>query len=261
MPATHRPSRFQLALMWARSCLLFAWMVVSAIVFAPTCMLAAVLPYRARYWWTSRWNAGVIWAARVICGVRYEIRGLENLPDAPVIFLSKHQSAWETIYFLRMLNGRPLSFVFKRELLYVPFFGWALGLLRMIPIDRGNPRRAFMQVVRRGQRQLDQGIGIVMFPEGTRTAVGTQGKYQLGGGYLAAASGAAVVPVAVNSGECWPKQGFLKRPGTITVSFGRAVPSAGRTAAEIMHDVEQWIEQEMRRLSPHAYAADMRAAA
>jgi 1-acyl-sn-glycerol-3-phosphate acyltransferase len=243
-----------------RSVLLAAFIAVFTLVFAPTCLLCAVLPYRMRYWWTSRWNLIIILAARLICGIRHEIRGIENLPDAPVIFLSKHQSAWETIFILRMWKGRPLCFVFKRELLFVPFFGWALGLLRMIPIDRGNPRRAFMQVVKRGKQRLEQGISIVMFPEGTRSAVGGQGKYQLGGAYLATASGATVIPVAVNSGEYWPKDGFIKRPGTITVSFGSAIQTADRSAADIMADVETWIEQEMRRISPHAYPDEALAA-
>jgi 1-acyl-sn-glycerol-3-phosphate acyltransferase len=236
-----------------RSVLLAAFIAAFTLVYAPTCLLCAVLPYRMRYWWTSRWNLIIVLAARVICGIRYEIRGQENLPDSPVIFLSKHQSAWETIFILRMWKRRPLCFVFKRELLFVPFFGWALGLLRMIPIDRGNPRRAFMQVVKRGKHRLEQGISIVMFPEGTRSAVGEQGKYQLGGAYLAAATGAVVVPVAVNSGEYWPKDSFIKRPGTITVSFGKPIQTAGRSAAEIMNEVETWIEQEMRRISPHVY--------
>jgi 1-acyl-sn-glycerol-3-phosphate acyltransferase len=168
------------------------------------CFLAAPLPYRQRFYITSRWNVFMIWCLKVICGIRYEIRGMENLPDAPAILLSKHQSAWETIFLLPNLP-RPLVFVFKKEILYIPFFGWAMALLRMIPIDRKQGKNAFKDVVRHGKRRLAQGLWIIMFPEGTRIPVGKAGKYKSGGTRLAIETGAVVVPIAHNSGECWPK--------------------------------------------------------
>ena len=157
--------------------LLFAVLVaLLTVVWAFVCMLAAPLPYNRRYWVTSRWNATVIWLARVICGIRYQVLGAENLPDAPVILLSKHQSAWETIFYL-IYMPRPLVFVFKKELMYIPFFGWGIALLRMIPIDRSKGKNAFNQVVTQGRKRLADGQWIIMFPEGTRIAVGENGVY------------------------------------------------------------------------------------
>ena len=136
-----------------RSVVFMVLMAVATIIWSFACLLSAPFPYAQRYWWTSRWNVFVIWTARVICGIRYEMRGTENLPDAPVILLSKHQSAWETIFYVINMP-RPLVFVFKKELTYIPFFGWGIGLLRMIPIDRKKGRDAFAQVLEHGRRRL-----------------------------------------------------------------------------------------------------------
>jgi len=135
--------------LFLRSLLFMLLMVVATLIWAPLCFLCAPLPYNKRYFWTSRWNMFVIWAAKVVCGIRYQVKGYENLPDAPVILLSKHQSAWETIFYLYFMP-RPLVYVFKKELIYIPLFGWALGLLRMIPINRNKGRDAFAQVVTHG---------------------------------------------------------------------------------------------------------------
>lgn len=217
-------------------------------------MLAAPLPYNKRYFVTSRWNVFIVWCAKWICGINYQFKGYENFPDAPAIILSKHQSAWETIFLLANLP-RPLVFVFKKEILYIPFFGWGIALLRMIPIDRKQGKNAFKAVVAQGKRRLKDGQWIIMFPEGTRIPVGQQGKYKSGGTRLAVETGAVVVPIAVNSGECWPKNSFIKKPGTVTVSVGKPISSEGKTPDELMEQVEQWIESEMRVISPHAYSA------
>lgn len=220
---------------------------------ACVCLLAAPLPYNRRYYVTSRWNVFAIWLAKAVCGIRYRFKGWENLPDAPVILMPKHQSAWETIFLLCMMP-RPLVFVFKKELLYLPFFGWALGLLRMIPIDRKSGKNAFRQVVTQGKKRLADGQWIIMFPEGTRTPVGRQGQYKSGGPRLAIQTGALAVPIALNSGECWPKNAFIKRPGTITVSIGPPISPTGHTPDSLLQLVENWIETEMRVISPAAYA-------
>lgn len=233
--------------------LLFALLIACfTIVWSFACFLSAPLPYRMRYYWTSRWNVMVIWAARHVCGIRDRVIGMENLPDGPAILLSKHQSAWETLFYI-LLMPRPLVFVFKKELLYIPFFGWGIGLLRMIPIDRSRGRDAFAQVVTQGRQRLADGQWIIMFPEGTRTPVGSQGKYKAGGARLAIETGAPVVPIAVNSGECWPKNRFVKTPGTITVSIGKPISPEGLTPNELIERVENWIESEMRVISPAAY--------
>jgi 1-acyl-sn-glycerol-3-phosphate acyltransferase len=169
-----------------------------------------------------------------------------------VIVLSKHQSAWETIFLLCKLP-RPLVFVFKRELLYVPFFGWALGLLRMIPIDRNKGKDAFAHVVVQGRKRLADGQWVIMFPEGTRIPVGQSGKYKGGGARLAVETKSVVVPIALNSGECWGKNSFVKQPGLVTVSIGKPISPEGLTPIELMQKVENWIESEMRVISPDVY--------
>ncbi len=235
-----------------RSILFFAIMVAVTIPWACVCFIAAPLPYTKRYFITSRWNVFIIWLAKVLCGIRYQIKGAENFPDAPVIVLSKHQSAWETIFLLCKLP-RPLVFVFKRELLYVPFFGWALGLLRMIPIDRNKGKDAFAHVVVQGRKRLADGQWVIMFPEGTRIPVGQSGKYKGGGARLAVETNTVVVPIALNSGECWGKNSFVKKPGLVTVSVGKPISPDGLTPIELMQKVENWIESEMRVISPDVY--------
>lgn len=242
-------SRF---LLFVRS-LLFALIIgVATVIWATACFGFVFLPYRQRYWMITRWNQFIILAARYVCGIRWQVKGLENLPDAPVILLSKHQSAWETIFYC-WLMPRPLIFVFKKSLLYIPFFGWGLGMLRMIAIDRSKGRDAMSQVIATGRKRLDDGQWVIMFPEGTRTAVGQQGKYKAGGAILAIGTGVPVVPIAMNSGDCWPRNAFIKKPGLITVSIGPAISSEGMNSAELMAKAENWIESEMRMLSPAAY--------
>ena len=235
-----------------RSLLYFVVMVMATFFWSWICFAAAPLPYTRRYAVTKQWNIFVIWCGRIICGMDYRIKGMENLQERPTILLSKHQSAWETIFLLCKMP-HPLVFVFKKELLYVPFFGWALGLLRMIPIDRSRGSDAFRQVVVHGKRRLADGQWIIMFPEGTRIPVGKAGKYKSGGARLAIETGACIVPIAHNSGECWPKNSFIKKPGTITVSIGPVIETAGRSPEELMAQVEDWIETEMRVISPHVY--------
>ena len=239
--------------LFLRSLLFSLVMLLATLVWAPMCFLFAPLPYHRRYYWTSRWNVVVIWAAKTICGIHYQIKGMENLPDAPAVVLSKHQSAWETIFYI-VLMPRPLVYVFKKALTYIPFFGWGIALLRMIPIDRSKGRDAMKQVVEIGRQRLAQGQWIIMFPEGTRSQVGSQEKYKVGGPRLAVETRVPVIPVAMNSGECWPKNTFIKKPGLITVSIGKPIPSEGKTALQLLQEVENWIESEMRVISPDVYA-------
>jgi len=238
--------------LFVRSLLFTILVALLTVVWAFVCMLVAPLPYNKRYWVTARWNVTVIWLGKVLCGMRYRVIGVENLPDEPVILLSKHQSAWETIFYL-MYMPRPLVFVFKKELHYIPFFGWGLALLRMIPIDRSKGKDAFAHVVMQGKKRLANGQWIIMFPEGTRIPVGEKGSYKGGGARLAVETGATVVPLAMNSGDCWPKNSFIKQPGLITVSIGKPISVAGKTPVEVMQEVETWIEAEMRVIAPQHY--------
>lgn len=242
--------RFSLFL---RSLLFFLLMTILTVVWSFACILFAPFPYARRYYLTARWNVVVIWMAKVICGIRYQVKGMENFPDAPAIVLSKHQSAWETIFLLPM-TPRPLVFVFKKSLTYIPFFGWGIALLRMIPIDRSKGRDAFAQVVVQGRKRLADGQWIIMFPEGTRIPVGQTGKYKNGGTRLAVETNTLVVPIAHNAGECWPKNSFIKKPGLITVSIGKPIYPENLDSTELMNKVENWIESEMRVISPHVYS-------
>lgn len=165
--------------LFIRSLIFLLVMITATVIWAPVSMCFAFLPYVQRYKITAMWNRFIIFAARVICGIEYEVRGKENFPDSPAILLAKHQSAWETI-FLMTVTPRPLVFVFKKEILYLPFFGWAIALLRMIPIDRSKGKDAFNHVVRHGTRRLADGQWIVMFPEGTRIPVGKKRQLQNG---------------------------------------------------------------------------------
>jgi 1-acyl-sn-glycerol-3-phosphate acyltransferase len=239
--------------LFLRASLFTLLVIIATVVWAIACFGFVLLPYRQRYYLITRWNVFVTLAARAVCGIRWEVKGMENLPDAPVILLSKHQSAWETIFFC-WLMPRPLIFVFKKELLYIPFFGWGLGMMRMIAIDRSKGRDAMSQVIQTGRRRLDDGQWVIMFPEGTRTPVGQQGKYKAGGAILAIGTKTPVVPIAMNSGDCWPRNAFIKKPGLITVSIGKPISPEGLSSAELMAQVENWIESEMRVITPAAYA-------
>jgi len=208
------------------------------------------------YWLCVGWLKLAVRSGHWMLGIRNEVIGWENLPlgqtDAAIL-LVKHQSTWET-FSMPALMPHPLAYVFKKELLYVPFFGWAMAKMDMIHIDRSQRAQAFNKVVTQGQRLLDQGTWVIMFPEGTRVDRGEQGVYKTGGTRLAIATGAPVIPVAVNSATCWPRKALIKRPGVVTFSIGPAIPSQGRQPEEMMREVETWIETEMRRLDPTAYA-------
>lgn len=239
--------------LWLRSALYMAWLIGTVIPYGTAAVLMSLLVRGTPlYRFCVGWVRMALWGSEVICGMRPHVQGMENLPDGPVILLSKHQSAWETLAFTAMMP-RPMSFVFKRELLYVPFFGWALGRLDMVHIDRSRRAEAFNRVETQGRRLLAQGNWIIMFPEGTRIARGDKGTYKLGGTKLAVVTGVPVVPVAVTSARCWPRQAFIKRPGVIEMSIGRPIASVDRTPSDLMAEVEAWIESEMHRLDPLAY--------
>jgi 1-acyl-sn-glycerol-3-phosphate acyltransferase len=240
-------------MLWLRSALYMVTLVATVAPYAIGTLLWSWLPQRSRYKMATLWTGLAIWAARAICGIRYRVEGWENLPHGPAILLPKHQSAWETLW-LPSVMPRRLSFVYKRELHWVPFFGWGLATLGMINIDRSKGQDAFEQVVQQGGEHLRDDWWIVIFPEGTRTPPGSTRRYKTGGARLAVRTQTQVVPIALNSGECWPRKAFIKRPGTITISIGKPISPEGKTAEVVAALVESWIETEMRRLAPHRYA-------
>lgn len=241
-----------------RSLLHLLFMAVTVIPWALAVLVAApFLNSTQIYWMCAGWLKLAVRGGEVILGIRNEVTGFENLPvgsTAPAVLLVKHQSTWET-FCMPALMPHPLAYVFKKELLYVPFFGWAMSRMDMIHIDRSKRAQAFNKVVEQGQRLLNQGTWVIMFPEGTRIERGQKGQYKSGGTRLAIATGAPVIPIAVTSAKCWPRKALVKRPGTVEFSIGKPIPSAGREPDELMREVEDWIEAEMRRLDPSAYPA------
>lgn len=242
-----------------RSALFFLWLAVTVVPWATFVVLMSIFVRGTRlYWVCAGWLTVAIWGARVICGVKWRVQGMENVPsaadkEAAVLLAPKHQSTWETFAF-PMLMPHPLCYVFKRELLYIPFFGWAMARMDMIHIDRSRRTEAWNKVAEQGKRLMDNGNWVIMFPEGTRAARGQKGTYKVGGTRLACSTGRPVVPIAVTSARCWPRKSFLLRPGIVDVSIGKPIPSVGREPDELMREVEDWIESEMRRLDPEAYA-------
>ena len=240
-----------------RSVLHMAVMALSIVPCALLIVLSAAVGVgaAARYKVAQFWLWLSIQAARVILGIEYRTQGFENLPagqTSPAILLVKHQSTWET-FLMPAIMPHPLAYVFKKELLSVPFFGWAMGRMDMIHIDRSQRAQAFTKVVTQGKRLMDQGVWVIMFPEGTRIPRGQKGVYKTGGTRLAIEAGVPVVPIAVTSAKCWPTKAFVKKPGIVDISIGKAISSEGRQPEELMQEVENWIESEMRRLDPEAY--------
>ncbi len=239
-----------------RSTLFTLFLLVFTPIWSVLCMLAfPFLNPENRYRFIGLWNKVVIQVLKHLCGIHFEIRGMENIQavlDQPVVVLSKHQSAYETIAYIALLP-KQLCFVFKRELLWIPFFGWALALLKMIHINRASKETAALSVASQGRKRLSEGKWILMFPEGTRTPVGSHKPYRKGGARLASATGATVVPIAHNAGRFWPRNSFMKYPGTVIFSIGPAIASAGKSGDQLHQEVETWIEAEMRRIDPSAY--------
>ena len=238
-----------------RSVLHMAWMIVTVVPWTLAVLLVSLFSRRAAWWTAVNWFKVVMWGTRVILGVQFKVLGYDNLPigkSSAAVLLSKHQSTLETL-LLPTLMPHPLAFVFKRELLKIPFFGWSMARLDMIHINRESRTEAMKHVIEQGCRLLSQGVWVIMFPEGTRIPRGQKGSYQTAGSRLAVQSGAPVIPIAVATAHCWPRDRFVKQPGVVTVSIGPALPSEGRDPKILMREAESWIEAEMRRIDPEAY--------
>ena len=230
-----------------RSLLFSIGMLLSIAIIAPLVLLAFPLSVNRRYQITKIWSRFNLWWLNFTCRIDYRVSGLENLPDGAAIVLSKHQSTWETIYLHYMLP--PLAIVLKKELLWLPLFGWALALLDPIAIDRKSGRNAAKQIIRRGKQHLDQGQWVLLFPEGTRTPPGVRIRYRIGGALLASASGYPIIPIAHNAGYYWPRKGFIKRPGTVQVVIGPPIDSKGQSPEKLLAQTEQWIESTMSQIT------------
>lgn len=235
------------ALLLVRSLLFSIGMLLSVGIVASGVVLSFPLPFVQRYRISQCWTRFSIWWLRITCRIDYQVSGVEHIPDHPVIVMAKHQSTWETLFFQYYLP--PVAWVIKRELLWFPFFGWAMALLRPIAINRRSGASAVRQVIRQGTEYLRRGQWVLIFPEGTRVLPGVRQRYGIGGAVLAAHSGYPILPVALNSGEFWPRGQFLKRPGTVHIVFGPVIASKGRSPQALNQQVEAWIENEMARIS------------
>jgi len=229
-----------------RSSLFWLALLLITPPYAIAALAAAPLPRLARYRFISGWSLAVLWCLERLCGIHWKVEGAEHLPRRPAVILAKHQSAWETLAFQRILP--PQVHVLKRELLWIPFFGWGLALMSPIAIDRARGAAAMRSIARRGRERLEQGFWVIVFPEGTRVAPGSRRKYQAGGAWLAARAGAPVVPVAHNAGRVWPRNSFLKYPGDITVRIGPPIETRGRDPEAITAQAETWIETQQTAL-------------
>ena len=230
----------------ARSVLFAIALIIVTPPYALIALASAPLPRMMRYRIISGWSRLIVWLARVILGIEWRVEGRENLPSRPAVILAKHQSAWETLAFQHIFP--PQVHVLKRELLWIPFFGWGLALMSPIAIDRRRGVAALRSMARRGQKRLEQGFWVVVFPEGTRVAPGESRDYQPGGAWLAAASGAPVVPVAHNAGLFWPRNAFLKRPGTVIIRIGPSIDSRERDPLTINAIAKEWIEAQQKEI-------------
>lgn len=230
-----------------RSAVFWVWQIVVTLVLGGPVILLGLVSFRWGYAAAVLWNKSNVWGLRVICGVTWKIDGAENVPDTPCVVMSKHQSTWEAYFLPTIFN--PGVYVAKKSLLWIPIFGWSLYVLKFIMIDRKSGRSAISQMCEQARDRLSRGRWIIVFPEGTRRPVGAEPNYRIGGAKIAESAPADVLPVATNAGEFWPRMGFIKWPGEITVSIGPVIHSDGKTAVQILAETQEWIEHRMQEIT------------
>lgn len=228
-----------------------AYTIVTIVWGTLSILIGWLLPYRLRFRFIiGIWTRMVLLLLRLICGIRHEVHGLEHIPDEPCILFCKHESTWETLALQSMFS--PQATLIKRELLNIPFFGWAFRLLRPIAINRKEPRAALKQLIREGRDRLNNGVWVLLFPEGTRTAPGEVKPFQMGGSVLAASADQPVLVIAHNAGSFWPAREFIKQPGTVQVRIGPPIDTTGMKAKEInerAHQLMQALTNELNQTS------------
>jgi 1-acyl-sn-glycerol-3-phosphate acyltransferase len=233
--------------LFLRSLIFSIYSVVSIIFFSLLCLPALLLPIRKRHMLLRLFARMYIGVLRGVCNINYHVEGMENVPKHRLgVVFSKHQSAWET-FFLPLIFHDP-AVIAKRELLWIPFYGWGLAASEPILINRKDKTSAMQQIINKGKKALAAGRWILIFPEGTRMPVGEVGKYHLGGARLAVATEVLVIPVAHNAGYFWPKRKFIKQPGTIQVVIGPVIETTGQTPEAVMELAKDWIETTVTRI-------------
>ena len=231
------------------SCLFALGEVIATVAYTPIALASITLNYRTRYLIITQWSRFIIWWLKITCGVHWVVNGLEHIPSEPTVVLVKHQSAWETLALQTLFI--PQVWVLKRKLLRIPFFGWGLAALRPIAIDREQRHSAMEQMLTQGSARLAAGCWVVIFPEGTRVPVGQRRRYKPGGARLATKTGKPVLPIAHDSGKCWPRNSFLKYPGTIHIVIGQLIATTDRDPNDINAEAEAWIESTVGQLEKH----------
>jgi 1-acyl-sn-glycerol-3-phosphate acyltransferase len=233
---------------WLRSFLFTAFLFLSVPMHASAVLLLAPFGHRVYYRVAVNWAACNLWMLEKLCGLRFEVEGLENVPPEPCVLYWKHESVFETM--AGAVAFPPQTWVVKRELMWLPFFGWGLALLKPIAINRSAGRTAVKQVIGQGQERLSQGLYVVIYPEGTRVLPGQEKRFGVSGAALAKAAGRPLLPVAHNAGDFWPRRSFLKRPGTIRVVIGPPIDPAGISHDDITRQARDWIADTLERISP-----------
>lgn len=233
--------------LWVRSAVFWVWFIFTTLFFALPALLATLVSFEVAYKVCKVWIASNILGLKFLCGVHWEVQGNENVPDKACLILSKHQSTWETLFLAHHLKH--VLFVAKRSLSFIPIFGWMIKLLGFVMIDRKAGRSAIQQMTEQSQELIAKNRWIVIFPEGTRMPVGSEPNYRIGGMKVSADTQIPILPVAVNSGEFWPRMGFIKWPGTITVVFGPLIHPSNNTPDEIREEVQTWIEGQMEKIT------------
>ncbi len=236
-----------------RALLFYAGYAVSLVIHACISLLVGMfLPLRKRYRFILRWNQFALWWLKICCGVKVVVEGRENVPAGSFVVLSNHQSPWETLALYTMFV--PICATLKRELLKIPFFGWALAMLKPIAIDRGKRTSARQTLLKQGKERLAMDISVLVFPEGTRVNPGEIRKFTTGGADLAINAGVPVLPVAHNAGHCWPARKLIKYPGTVRVRIGKPIHTAGREPRELTEHVERWVREQVAAMDLEASA-------
>lgn len=232
-----------------RSALFNICFMVLTPLFSLLVILFRPFGFSASWVWAKMWSKSIFLLLQVLCGIRIVIEGKEHMPDHACVVVAKHQSAAETVAMPILVP--PYTWILKRELFNIPFFGWALALMGTIGIRRGSPREAIKQVIQDGTAMLEKQRWVVIFPEGTRSAVGSTGNYQPGGVILAQKAKAGILPMAHNAGALWPKRGFIKKAGTITFRFLPYIPADEVNAVrrnDLLKQLERDIEAATREL-------------
>ncbi|MDR3492327.1 MAG: lysophospholipid acyltransferase family protein [Gammaproteobacteria bacterium] len=230
-----------------RSCIFFIVVPVFTMFWSFICLAVYPLPLRMRHRVVMVWTNTVISLLKVICKIDYRFEGLDNIPkERNGIIMCKHQSSWETFILPGMFNQTAI--ILKRELYWVPFFGWGMLSTDPIAINRKQGSSAMAQILQQGKKYLQAGRWVLVFPEGTRIAPGKVGKYRIGGALLSVESGYPILPVAHNAGEFWSRRQFIKKPGTVRMVFGPLIEPKGHTAEEVLKLTQDWIETTMKKI-------------